>query len=369
MAKRKLVLENGKVFRGEGFGNPGKTIGEIVFHTAMVGYQEIMTDPTNHGRIMLMSYPLIGNYGFTEDDNQSLNVHISGLVVSEHNENPSNFRFTTTLGETMELNGTVGLSGIDTRALVKTLISSEKPLLAMIVDDEEDDEKCVEELKNTSCEYNPVKAVTCKRVLYMRTRNPQYTVVAVDCGVRTSLIKELNALSCNLVVVPYDTSAENIMKYKPDGIFFTNGPGSPYINTSLIELVKELKGKVPILGIGLGFHIICVAYGLEALRLSSGVAGSNIPVLELSSGKILITSQNHCFEISSKNVEKSNLEVTYKNVMTGGLEGIEDEANGVIAVQFEPNATGDGTGGEVLRKFIQLMIARGGAENAEENRY
>lgn len=369
MAKRKLVLENGKIFRGEGFGNPGKTVGEIMFHTAMMGYQEIMTDPTNHGRIMVMSYPLIGNYGFTEDDNQSLSVHIAGLVVSEHNENPSNFRFTTTLGETMVLNGTVGLSDIDTRALVKELATSDKPLLAMIVDDEEDDTLCLEELKNTVLGDQEVKAVTCKRVLYMRTRNPKYTVVAIDCGVRTTLIKELNALSCNLVVIPFDTSYEAIMKYKPDGVFFTNGPGSPESNKELIELAKQFRGKVPMLGIGLGFHVICLSYGGKVRRLCVGVAGSNIPVREISSGRILITSQNHSYEIIKESIANTKLKSSYLNVLNGGLEGIEDKENCVIAVQFEPNATGDGTGGAVLEQFIQLMKERGGAENAEENRY
>lgn len=369
MAKRKLVLENGKIFRGEGFGSSKKTVGEIMFHTAMVGYQEILTDPTNHGRILVMSYPLIGNYGFTEDDNQSQSVHVSGFVVSEHNENPSNFRFTTTLGETMDLNGTVGLCGIDTRSLVKTLVASDKPLMAMIVDDDVLDEDCINELKNTVSENNEVHSVTCKRVLYMRTRNPKYTVVAIDCGVRATLIKELNALSCNLVVVPYNTPLDTILKYKPNGVFFTNGPGNPLTNECLVSLAKELKGKLPLLGIGLGFHILCLACGAKTKRLAVGVAGSNIPVNEISTGKILITSQNHCYEVEKESIKGTGLKGTYYNVLNGGLEGVEDELNGVIAVQFEPNATGDGTGGSVLKKFIELMRAGGGAENAEENRY
>lgn len=366
----KLVLDNGMVFEGKSVGCNQKTYGEIIFNTSMVGYQEIMTDPTNYGKIVVMSYPLIGNYGLTDDDNQSQNIQVAGLVVHEQNENPSNFRFTTTLSETMQLNGTVGISGVDTRALVKTLANSDRPMSAIIVDSSVDSKEALNELKKLveiGKDRNEVKEVTCKRVLYMRTRNPKYTVVVVDLGLKTSIRKELNSLACNLIVVPYDTTAQEIMKFNPDGVLFSNGPGNPKRNQNVIKLAKELRGKVPLLGLGLGFQIISLSYGLDTEKRVVSVSGSNIPVRDLDKKKVLMTSQYTSYKVLDKKIK--DIKVTFENVKTKDVEGIEDIHNDVIAIQFEPNATGDGTGKRILMQFVASMEKRGGAENAKENRY
>lgn len=364
----KLILDNGMVFEGESLGcNVNTAIGELIFNTSMVGYQEIITDPNNYGKIIVMAYPLIGNYGLTDDDNQSQNIQVAGLVVSEQNDNPSNFRFTTTLNETMQLNGTPGISGVDTRALVKLIAKSEKPIYAMITSKDVDIKEAIKEIEKIKGQGGEVKAVTCKRVLYMRTRNPKHNVVVVDLGLKTSVRKELNALSCNLIVVPYDTSCEDILKYNPDGVLFSNGPGSPKENDCLITLAKELKGKVPMLGIGLGFQIICLAYGFDAKRRTVSVSGSSVPVKDMRTNKVLVTSQYTSYRVVEKSIK--DLEVIYRSVRDGFVNGIEDEKNEVIAIQFEPNSTGDKTGADVLNRFVEFMARRIGDEGGNINKY
>ncbi|HQC54853.1 MAG TPA: carbamoyl phosphate synthase small subunit [Clostridia bacterium] len=364
----KLILDNGMVFEGEGLGcNTNTAKGEIIFNTSMVGYQEIITDPNNYGKIIVMAYPLMGNYGLTDDDNQSQNIQVAGLVVSEQNDNPSNFRFTTTLNESLQLSGTPGISGVDTRALVKLIAKSEKPIYAMITTKDIDVKEAMKELENIKGQGGEVQAVTCKRVLYMRTRNPKYNVVVVDCGLKTSVRKELNALSCNLIVVPFNTSCEDILKYNPDGVLFSNGPGNPKENECLISLAKELKGKVPMLGIGLGFQILCLSYGFDTKRRAVSVSGSSVPVKDLKTNKVLVTSQYTSYRVVEKDVE--GLEVIYKSIRDGFVEGIEDEQNEVIAIQFEPNSTGDKTGADVLNRFVEYMAKHVGDEGGNINKY
>ncbi|MBO5711546.1 MAG: glutamine-hydrolyzing carbamoyl-phosphate synthase small subunit, partial [Acholeplasmatales bacterium] len=284
MNNRKLVLENGKVFEGVGFGYDGEVVAELVFNTAVVGYQEMLSDPTYYGQMVCMTYPIIGTYGMTDEDYESKNIVMSGLIVREYNDAPSNFRYTRTLSEVMVDNKVVGIEGVDTRELTR-IIRDGGSQKAIICDIDKPLAECLAQIKEVNSLEDAVAKVSTKKVWYSRTANPKYNVVAIDCGVRLNLIKKLNQAGCNVVVVPYNTTVEEILKYKPNGLFISNGPGNPECAEQAIEVVKNLKGKMPILGIELGMCVIGVAYVSKLIKNKLGHHGVNNPVKNLSSNK------------------------------------------------------------------------------------
>ena len=353
--KRKLILENGRVFHGEGFGSPDKRIAEIVFNTSMVGYQEILSDPSYCDQIVVMTYPLIGNYGLADEDYESKSVFMTGFVVHEYNDLPSNFRYTKTLGEVMEEYHAAGIANVDTREIVR-IIRDYGSMKAMIVDEEEDEEACFEELRNYSYPHDQVSKVSSKKVWYSRTPDPKYTVVAIDCGCKLNIIRKLNQFKCNVVVVPFNTSVEDILKYKPDGLFLSNGPGDPEDVTPVIQTVRALKGKLPILGICLGHQIISLAYGAKTYKMKFGHRGANHPVKDLSTGKIEITSQNHSFAVDRNSLPGTGLELTHVNIIDNEPEGVYDKVNKVIGVQYHPeSAAGPEDSTYIFSRFIENM--------------
>lgn len=367
--KRKLVLEDGRFFIGTGFGSSKEKIAEIVFNTSVVGYQEILSDPSYCDQMVVMSYPLIGNYGLTDEDYESKNIYMSGFIVHEYNDLPSNFRFTKTLGEVMDENNVPGIADIDTRELVR-IIREHGSMKAMVTSVDKPIEECLEKIKNYDFPKNQVSKVSSKKVWYSRTRNPLYTVVAIDCGVKLNIIRKLNQCGCNVVVVPYNTSKNEILKYNPDGLFLSNGPGDPENVSQVIELVKEMKGKLPILGICLGHQIIGLAYGAKTYKMKFGHRGSNHPVKNLLTDKVEITSQNHSFAIDIKSLEGTGLELTHINLIDGEAEGVMDKENDVIAVQYHPeSAAGPEDSEYVFARFMDLMKKRGGSKHAQKNRY
>jgi carbamoyl-phosphate synthase small subunit len=358
MNKRKLVLENGKVFEGEGFGADCERIAELVYNTSVVGYQETFSDPSNLEYIMVMGYPVIGSYGLTDEDYESNELTISGLVVREYSKYPSNFRYTHELDERMEEAGVPGISGLDTRELVR-IIKEEGSMRAMIADIDTPVEECLKKIKEYSVPKDIVAKISTKKVWYSRTLNYKYTVACIDLGLKKSLIKMLKDLSCNVVVLPYNASIETIMKYKPNGIFISDGPSNPYDIENIIETINELKGKMPILGVGLGQEIIELAYGAKLVKQHVGHNGSNIPVRNLKTNKIEITSQNDQYAVDEKSLKNTSLKPTHQNVIDGIITGVEDKANKVIAVQYNPQPTDDED--YVFKRFIKLM---GGKKNA-----
>lgn len=369
MTKKMLVLGNGKVMYGEGFGASDTKIAELVFNTSMVGYQEIFSDPSYCGQFAVMSYPLIGNYGLTDEDYESKNIYMSGFVVREYNDVPSNFRFTKTLGDVMAENGVVGISGVDTRELVRT-IRDEGSMRAMITDADRDVSECIEELKAYKLPKNQVATVSTKKIWYSRTRNPLYTVVAVDCGIKLNLIRKLNANGCNVIVVPHDVSAETVMKFRPDGLFISNGPGDPEEVPEAIELVKALRGKLPILGICLGHQIIGIAYGAKTYKMKFGHRGSNHPVKNLETGRIEVTTQNHSYAITTESLLETRLKLTHVNLLDGEVEGVACPEDNVVSVQYHPESAAGPEDSEYLFDvFTNLMKKNGGQFNAKENRY
>ncbi len=366
--KRKLVLENGTFFIGDGFGSFDEKIAELVFNTSMVGYQEILSDPSYCDQMVCMTYPLIGNYGLADEDYESKNIDMSGFIVREYNDFPSNFRFTRTLGEVMEENHVVGISGIDTRMLTK-IIRDKGSMKAMICDESKPLESCLKALTEYELPHNQVAKVSSKRIWYSRTANPLYTVVAVDCGVKLNIIRKLNACGCNVIVVPYNTPKEVILKYQPDGLFLSNGPGNPEDVPEVIDLIQQLRGKLPILGICLGHQLIGLAYHAKTYKMKFGHRGGNHPVKNLDTNKVEITSQNHSYAIEKESLENTGLRLTHINLLDEEAEGMVDDKNDVIAVQYHPeSAAGPEDSEYIFFRFMEKMKQRRVQANAKKKR-
>ena len=363
MNNRKLVLENGIIFEGISFGSLNEVIATLTFNTAVVGYQEIISDPANFNKIICMTYPLIGNYGLTNEDYESNFLSIKGLIVKEYNEFPSNFRYTRTLGDVMEENKIAGISGIDTRNLMK-IIREEGTLKALICDIDKPLDECMKIINEYQKPTDAVAEVSSKKVWYSRTPNPKYNVVVIDCGIKSNIIKKLNQAGCNVVVVPYNTQVEEILKYKPNGFLISNGPGNPYDLKEIIENIRSLIGKKPILGIGLGCELIAAAYGVNVIKMKCGHHGSNYPVKNIKTGKVEITSQNYSYTFDEESVQKSDLVITKVNVITKEIEGISDVNNGVMGIQYEPNTPIDENSEDIIKDFVEKMRKLGGKRHA-----
>ena len=352
---KKIVLEDGEEYLGYGFGADKEAICEIVFNTSMVGYQEIVSDPSYTYQMVVMTYPLIGNYGITDEDYETKQPTIGGMVVREYNDLPSNFRYTKTLSEYLEENDIPAISGIDTRKLTRSIRNkgSRKVIITDIGTSKED---ALEKLKAYDIPKDAVSKVSCKKKWYSRTANYKYNVVAVDCGIKLNIVRSLNKRGCNVTIVPYNTTAKEIENLKPDGIFLSNGPGNPEDVKEVINLVKELRGKYPIFGICLGHQMISLAYGAKTYKLKFGHRGGNHPVLNLQTDKIEITSQNHSYAVDEKSLEKTDLVVTHKNILDNTIEGVECKKDKVFSVQYHPESSpGPQDSGYLFDQFINLM--------------
>lgn len=354
-ALRKIVLEDGAEYLGYGFGDGGDRVCEIVFNTSMVGYQEIVSDPSYTDQMVVMTYPLIGNYGMTDEDFETRLPTIGGLIVREYNDSPSNFRYTKTLSEILEENHIPGISGIDTRKLTRSIrdLGSRKVL---ITDADTPTEQALARLKETTLPTDAVSRVSCKKRWYSRTANPKYNVVAVDCGIKLNIIRSLNQRGCNVTVVPWNTDFETICSMNPDGVFFSNGPGNPEDVPEVIELIQKLRGKYPIFGICLGHQLICLAYGGKTYKLKFGHRGGNHPVKNLLNDKIEITSQNHSYAVDEGSLAGTGLTATHINLLDHTVEGARCEADRCFSVQYHPeSAPGPQDSAYLFDRFIDLM--------------
>lgn len=352
---KKIVLENGIEFYGYGFGADVDAINEIVFNTSMVGYQEIISDPSYTDQMVVMTYPLIGNYGITDEDFETRIPSIGGLIAREYNDSPSNFRYTKTLGEIFEEYNIPGIHGIDTRMLTR-IIRKEGSQRVMITSVETSKEDALEKMQATLWPHDQVERVSCKKRWFSRTPNHTYDIVAIDCGIKHNIIRKLNQKGCNVTVVPYHTTPEEILAFKPDGLFLSNGPGDPEDRQEVIDLIKKLKGKLPIFGICLGHQMISLAYGATTYKLKFGHRGGNHPVKNLDNGKIEITSQNHSYAVDTDSVRSTQLEVTHINILDNTVEGVRDLNNKLFSVQYHPeSAPGPRDSEYLFDTFINLI--------------
>ncbi len=337
MESRKLVLENGLEFYGKGFGASTDAVCETVFNTSMVGYQEIISDLSYYNQLVVTTYPLIGNYGINDEDYEAKTLKIGGLVVREYNDQPSNFRYTKTLGETLEESGIPGISEIDTRRLTR-IIRDEGCQRAMLTDFDTPLDEALRCIRAYTMPADQVARVSCKKRWFSRTPNAKFDVVAVDCGIKLNLIRMLNARGCNVTVVPYHTSAETVLGMRPDGVFLSNGPGNPEDVGEVIDLIRALRGRLPLFGVCLGHQLISLAYGAKTYKLKFGHHGGNHPVRDLATGKIEITSQNHNFAVDLDSLAGTGLEATHINLLDGTVEGVKCRRDRVFSVQYHPES-------------------------------
>ncbi|MBP5415347.1 MAG: glutamine-hydrolyzing carbamoyl-phosphate synthase small subunit [Lachnospiraceae bacterium] len=354
--KRKIILEDGSEFLGEGFGSESDKTVELVFNTSMVGYQEIISDPSYTGQAVVMTYPLIGNYGINEDDNETRHPSISGLIVRQYCDEPSNFRCSETLSQTMKRYDIAGISGIDTRKLTRH-IRDYGSCKACIVSEDTDTQSALEKLKSTELDRDVVSKVSTDRTYSAgMIDNASRHIVAIDCGMKRNILRELSARGCRITVVPFDTSAEAILDLSPDGLFVSNGPGDPEDVKDTINTVKNLIGKLPIFGICLGHQIISLAYGAKTYNLKFGHRGGNHPVRNLKTDKIEITSQNHSYAVDTDSLKGTGLEVTHINILDNTVEGMECTKDRVFSVQYHPeSAPGPQDSSYLFDEFLNMI--------------
>ena len=350
--QKKLVLESGEEFYGTGFGADCRKVCEIVFNTSVVGYQEIISDPSYAEQIVVMTYPLIGNYGIADEDYESRTTPIGGLVVRECCDTPSNFRSTKTLEEELEEHGIPCLSGIDTRMLTKIIRDTGRPMAAL-VEAEMPKEEALALIKATERPKDLVRRVSCRKRWVTRTSNHVWHVVAVDCGIKHGILNCLKARGCNVTVVPFNTPAKDILAYHPDGVLLSNGPASALECPEIRALFAELKGKLPVLGIGLGMEAIGLDYGAQLVPMGCGMHGDH-PVRDLASGRINIAVLNQTYRFDT--VDGTGLTPTHVLVPEGYVLGFENKEDKVFGVQFHlESAPGPLDNVHLFDKFIQMM--------------
>ena len=364
---RKLVFADGTEYYGYGFGCDCDRVCEVVFNTSPVGYQEIISDPSYTYQAVVMTYPLIGNYGIADEDFETKIPTVGGLIVREYNDSPSNFRCTKTLSEVMEEYKIPGISGVDTRKLTRS-IRDRGTRRALITSASTPVGEALEVLEAVKAPRDAVSRVSCRKRWYARTSGAAYSVVAVDFGIKLNIIRSLNRRGCNVTVVPYDTPSEEIIKMRPDGVFLSNGPGDPQDVPGAVELINMLKGRYPMFGICLGHQLIGLACGAETYKLKFGHRGGNHPVKNLTNGRVEITSQNHSYAVNRDSLSGTGLEITHINLLDNTVEGMECAADRVFSVQYHPeSAPGPQDSAYLFDKFVSLM--KEAKHNAKENRY
>lgn len=353
MYKRNLVLEDGTTFEGVGFGSEEVSKGEIVFNTGMTGYQEVITDPSYCGQLVTMTYPLIGNYGVNRDDFETVTPFIHGLIVKEYSGHPSNFRNEETIDSFLKANHIPGIAGIDTRKLTR-IIRKYGTMKAAIVSAEEDAEKVADELKTAEFPRDQVKQTSTGKPYVVPGRGRR--VVLVDFGAKHGILRELTKRDCQITVVPYNYSAEEILRLRPDGIMLTNGPGDPKDVPEAIEMIKGILGRVPIFGICLGHQLLSLACGADTEKMKFGHRGANHPVKDLQSDKTYLTSQNHSYAVSAKSLENTGLELTQIALNDETVEGVKHKTYPAFSVQYHPEASpGPEDTNDLFDQFIELM--------------
>ena len=349
---KKLVLETGQEFYGVGFGASCNRVSEIVFNTSVVGYQEIISDPSYADQIVVMTYPLIGNYGITDEDFESRSSCLGGLVVRECCDTPSNFRFTETLEEELEEHGIPCVSGVDTRMLTKIIREAGRPMAA-IVDADMPREEALALIAATPRPTEQLKRVSCRKRWVTRTPHHRFHVVAVDCGIKNSILRCLKDRGCNVTIVPFNSTPEAILAFNPDGVLLSNGPVAGTDAPEVRALFSALKGKLPILGIGLGMEVMGLEYGASLVPMGCGMHGDH-PVRDCATGRINIAVLNQTYRFGS--VEGTSLTPTHVLVPEGYVAGFENKADKVFGVQFHlESAPGPKDNINLFDKFIKMM--------------
>lgn len=354
MSKLYLILENGMSFEGEGFGCDGDITGEIVFTTGMTGYLETLTDRSYHGQIVLHTFPLIGNYGIIPSDFESSFVGPLAYIVKTPCQAPSNFRCEGTLDTFLKDKGIVGLSGIDTRAVTK--IIREYGVMNGRITKLPPSEVSLEEIKSYSI-INAVENVSCKEATLYKAEEPKYTVALFDFGLKENIKRELLKRGCNVWVLPYNTTPEEVLSLNVDGIMLSNGPGNPKDNNLIIDNIKELmQTNIPIFGICLGHQLLALASGFDTHKLKYGHRGANQPVKDVNSKRVYISSQNHGYAVTQESIDPAIASEWFINVNDKTCEGLWYKQVPAFSVQFHPEACGGPMDTAFLfDRFVEIM--------------
>jgi len=351
-----LALEDGSVFEGWSAGAEGRAFGEVVFNTSMTGYQEILTDPSYRGEIVVMTYPLIGNYGINGDDFESGGPHARGFVVRELCGDPSNWRSQKRLSAFLRDHGIIGVEGVDTRALTRR-IREHGAMRGVIATGDVDPDELVREAREAPdlSSQDLVGEVSVKEpYLYADGEGPRVTLV--DFGAKLNILRSLKERGCRVMVVPGASTAAEIMATEPDGVVLSNGPGDPIALQHAIEATRQLVGKVDIFGICLGHQILGLALGGRRFKLKYGHRGANHPVKDLISGRVYITSQNHGFAIEEGSFGDPDVIVTHKNVNDQTVEGLAHRSLSAFSVQYHPEASpGPNDSGYLFDRFLERI--------------
>ncbi len=359
-----LVLEDGSVYRGAAFGAAGSAHGEVVFSTSMTGYQEMLTDPSFAGQIVVPTYPLIGNYGVNERDFESVRVQVAGFVVREHSARPSHSLSTSTLDEFLKSQGVTGISGVDTRAITRRLRT--RGVMKGVIAVDEKPEQALERLSDlpdygdtdfvervsTPEAYDWDEPVPADRT---GDGSRPYRILVDDCGLKYNILRMLRARGCEVKALPAQTSAEDILAQKPDGVVMSPGPGDPELLDYAVEAARGIAGKVPILGICLGNQMIGRAFGGKTFKLKFGHRGANHPVKDLATGRVYITAQNHGYAVDPDSLP-SELEVSHVNLNDGTVEGLRHRNLPIMTIQYHSEASPGPLDNEyIFDRFIEMV--------------
>jgi len=355
-----LVLRNGRFFRGKLRGAHVEATGEVIFNTSMTGYQEILTDPSYTGQIVAMTYPQIGNYGVNLDDMESETIHASALVVCELSNLSSNWRATQSLDEWLIEHRIPVLEGVDTRSLVKTIRSSgECSGLLVPSDSRHTLDELREEVQGlpSMVGQNLARQVSTRESYFWpsEAESKPLPIIAYDFGIKYNILRIMNSLGMSVTVVPWNTSAEEVLEMNPVGVFLSNGPGDPAAVTKAVDAIRNLLGKLPIFGICLGHQILSLALGCRTYKLSCGHHGGNHPVMDFTTNKIEITSHNHGFSVEEDSLPK-NVRVTHRNLIDQTVEGIESLVHSAYSVQYHPEAApGPRDASYLFGRFLEML--------------
>lgn len=353
--RAKLVLEDGSVFEGVSVGADGEKIGEVVLNTAVVGYQEMVTDPTNAGKILVLTYPLIGNYGVAKKFNESKRCWVSGLIIKESSRIYSNWQAEGPFEEFLKREDVVTVSDIDTRTLAITIRDKGEMFGIVSTKDSPNEEllKKIESHKKRPLEA--IKDISVKKPTEIKGRQSGANIAVLDLGMKNSFIKQLTALGCSVTLLPYDTKAKDIFALKSDGLIISNGPENDAAIPEIALTVKDLLGKIPMMGIAAGHEIVGLALGAKLSKMKIGHHGSNYPVKPPASFKSEITVQNHSYVIDEDSVKpKKNVTITMRNVNDNSIEEMESGQLKILSVQYNPVSPGFDEVNGAFTRFLKI---------------